>query len=257
VALVPQVGRGFITDGGAGTVIIFDLKTYAVLGTIATADDADGIIYDPASKRLLIACGDAGALVPLAPDVDPKTGKADAPIPLNGKPEFMAADGQGKVYVNLVDKNIVAAVDLHAGKVIARWPTAPGATPVGLSIDARNGRLFVGCRSKKMIIMNTRDGSVLADLPIGAGVDATAFRDGSAFASCGDGTLAIIRETSPAKFEVVQTVTTAPGARTMAVDARTGTVYLPTADLEPTTNARGRRNPVPGTFKVVVVSEEK
>ncbi len=257
VALVPEVGRGFITDGGAGTVVIFDLKTYAVLGTIAAADDADGIIYDPSSHRLLIACGDAGSLVPLDPNVDPKTGKADAAIPLGGKPEFMAADGNGKVYVNLVDKNLVAVVDIASAKVIARWPTAPAEKPVGLCIDPGAGRLFVGCRSKNMMILNAKDGSVLANLPIGAGVDATAFHDGDALASCGDGTLTVIREMSPGKFEVVQTVATAAGARTMAVDRKTGTVYLPTADLEATANAKGRRAPIAGTFKVVVVSREK
>jgi outer membrane protein assembly factor BamB len=257
VALVPEVGRGFITDGGAGTVIIFDLKTYAVLGAIAAADDADGIIYDPSSKHLFIACGDAGVLVPLAPDVDPMTGKADAPIALDGKPEFLAADGNGKVYVNIVDKNFVAAVDLKSRKVIGQWPTAPGTGPTGLSIDAKAGRLFVGCKNKKMIVMSTSDGSVLAALPIGTGVDATAFRDGVSMASCGDGTLTIIRETSPGKFEVAQTVATAVGAKTMAVDRRTGTIYLPTADMEPTANNKGRRAPVPGTFKLLVVAEQK
>jgi DNA-binding beta-propeller fold protein YncE len=257
VALVPEVGRGFITDGGAGTVIIFDLKTYAVLGTVAAAADADGVIYDPSCKRLLISCGDAGALVPLAPDVDPKMGKADAAIALGGKPEFLAADGNGKVYVNIVDKNVVAVVDLPARKVIARWPTAPGTGPVGLSMDAKSGRLFVGCRNGKMIVLNTKDGGVVADLPIGSGVDGTAFRDGVALASCGDGTLTVVRKTSPEKFAVVQTVATAVGAKTMAVDRRTGTIYLLTADLEPAANARARRAPVPGTFKVVIVSAPK
>jgi DNA-binding beta-propeller fold protein YncE len=258
VALAPEAGRGFVTDGGAGDVVVFDLKTYAVLGTVAAADDADGIIYDPSSKRVLVSCGDAGALVSIAPDVDPKTGKADAAIPLGGKPEFLAASGDGTVYVNLVDKNEVAVVDLKAQKVTARWSTAPGTGPTGLAIDRKGGRLFVGCRNKKLIVLDTKDGGkMLADLPIGSGVDASGFHDGVAFASCGDGTLTVARETSPQKFEVVQTVNTAPGAKTMAVDHRTGTVYLPTADMQAAANPNGRRTPVAGSFKVVVVTDEK
>ena len=260
MALVPDAGRGFVTDGQAGSVVVFDLKTHAVLGEVAAADDADGVIFDPASRRVLVSCGDANALVPIAPDVDPKSGKAEAAVPLGGKPEFLAADGQGTVYVNLVDKDQVAAVDTRTMKVVSKWPTAPGAGPVGLSIDAKAGRLFVGCRNQKLIVMSTKDGSVLADLPIGRGVDATAFHDGTALASCGDGTLAVVRETSPGKFEVAQRVKTAVGARTMAVDARTGTVYLPTADMQsPAAGdpAGGRPKPVPGTFKVLVVAESK
>jgi len=257
VALVPEAGRGFITDGGAGTVVIFDLKTYAVLGTIAAANDADGVIYDPSSKRVLVSCGDANALVTFAPDVDPKNGKADATIALGGKPEFLAADGNGKVYVDLVDKNEVAVVDLQMQKVVARWASGAGTGPTGLAIDVKAGRLFVGCKNRKMIVLNTKDGSVLADLPIGAGVDATAFRDGTALASCGDGTLTVIRETSADKLEVVQTVATAPGAKTLAVDRKTGTIYLPTAEMQAAATPNGRRTPVAGTFKVVVVSEGK
>ena len=257
VALVPDVGRGFVSDGGSGTVVIFDLKTHDVLGTVAAADDADGIIYDPASRRVLIACGDAGVLVPIAADVDPKSGKADPPIDLGGKPEFLAADGNGKAYVNIADKNEVAVVDTKAMKVLNKWPTAPGATPTGMSMDAKSGRLYVGCRNQKLIVMNAQDGSVLADLPIGRVNDATVFHDGAALASCGDGTLSLIRETSPSKFEVVQTVQTAPGAKTMAIDHHTGTVYLPTADMEPSNDPRGRPRPLPGTFKVIVVEPSK
>jgi DNA-binding beta-propeller fold protein YncE len=262
-ALVPAVGHGFITDGGGAVVIVFDLKTNAVLGNIAAADDADGIIYDPASDHLFIACGDAGELLSIAANVDPKTGKADPPIDLGGKPEFLASDGHGKIYVNLANKAQLAVVDAKAMKVIAKYPTAPGTTPTGLAIDRDKGRLFIGCRNQKMIVMDARDGTILADLPIGRGVDATAFNAGTAFASCGDGTITAIQETSPGKFEVVQTVKTVVGARTMAVDQNTGTIYLPTADMMPaatmpTTNPTGRPprpRPIPGTFKVVVVTQ--
>jgi hypothetical protein len=254
VALVPAAGRGFITDGQEGSVIIFDLKTNQVLGKIKAADDADGVIYDPVSNKVLIACGDAGVLVPISPDVDPQTGHADPAIDLGGKPEFLAADGQGKVFVNLVDKDQVAVVDLKTAKVLSHWPVAPGGSPVGMAIDREHRRLFIGCRKpQKMIVMSADDGKVLADLPIGAGVDATAFDDGCALASCGDGTLAVIRETSPGKFEVIQTVQTQRGARTMGLDPLTHTVYLPTAEFQ-SSSGKGRPAPKPGAFQILVVS---
>jgi DNA-binding beta-propeller fold protein YncE len=220
VALVPSAGRGFITDGEAGSVTVFDLKTYAVLGKVKAAEDADGVIYDPGSGKVLVVCGDAGVLIPISPGLDVKTGKADAAVELGGKPEFLAADGQGRAYINLVDKDQVAVVDTKAMKVVNKWPTAPGGSPVGMSMDVARHRLFIGCRKpQKLVIMDADDGKVIAALPIGAGVDATRF-DGDAFASCGDGTLTVGRETAPGKFEVVQTIQTPRGARTMGVTGK-------------------------------------
>ncbi len=220
VAIVPEANRGFITDGGGdGAVFIFDLKTYATLGKITAQPDADGIIYDPSVNRVLVVSGDGGTLMSFKPDIDPTSGKIEAPIELGGKPEFLAADGNGKLYINLVDKDNVAVVDFKARKVIAHWPVAPGGSPVGMSIDTKNHRLFIGCRKpQKLIVMSTNDGKVISDLPIGAGVDATKIDAGQAFASCRDGSLAVASETSPGKFEIVQTVKTPQGARTMGVD---------------------------------------
>jgi DNA-binding beta-propeller fold protein YncE len=258
VALVPGAGRGFITDGKEGSVVVFDLNSFQVLGKVKAADDADGIIYDPASKRLLVSCGDAGVLVPIAVDVDLQGGHADAPVSLGGKPEFLVADGQGKVFVNLADKNQVAVIDSKAMKVVDRWPTAPGGTPVGMSMDREHGRLFVGCRQpQKLIVMSAADGKVLADLPIGAGVDATQFDNGYAFASCRDGTLAIARETSPGKFEIVQNLRTRPGAKTMAIDPATHTVFLPTAEFGKEKDARSRPIPRPDSFMILLVRPSK
>ncbi len=254
VALAPAAGRGFITDGADASVIVFDLKTYAVLGKVKTAEDADGVIYDPASRKVLVVCGDAGVMVPIAPDLDVATGKADPAVELGGKPEFLAADGQGKAYINLVDKAQVAVVDTRTMKVVKRWSTSPGGSPVGMSMDVARRRLFIGCRRpQKLIVMGADDGKVLADLPIGAGVDATKF-DGDAFASCGDGTLTVVRETAPGKFEVVQTVATPRGARTMGIDPTSRTLYLPTAEFEPPSQGQSRPRPKPGTFMVAVVS---
>ena len=259
VALVPDVGRGFISDGGgSGAVVVFDLKTNAVLGTIAAQPDADGIIYDPGSRRVLVVSGDGGVLMTLQPDVDPAGGHIEAPIELGGKPEFLASDEAGKVYINLVDRNEVVAVDMHARKVVARWPVAPGGAPTGLAIDRQKHRLFVGCRNpQKLIVMSTGDGKVVASLPIGAGVDATKIADGEAFASCRDGTLTVAKESSGGSYAVAETVQTRPGARTMGVDPSTHRIYLPTAEFEPTPAGSNQRPAMKaGTFMILVVARQ-
>ncbi len=256
VAIVPSAGRGFITDGNDASVTVFDLKTYAVLGKVKTAEDSDGVIYDPASDKVLVVCGDAGVMIPISPNLDLATGKADPAVDLGGKPEFLAADGQGKAYINLVDKNRVAVVDTKAMKVLAKWPTTPGGSPVGMSMDAAKHRLFIGCRKpQKLIVMSADDGKILTDLPIGTGVDATKFDDGTGdiFASCGDGTLTVARETTPDKFEIIQTVKIPRGARTMGIDPTTHSLYLPTAELEPPAAGQTRPRPKPGTFMIIVV----
>lgn len=257
VALVPEAGRGFITDG-EGSVVIFDLKTNAVLGTLKARPDADGIIYDKASGLVLVSCGDEGVLITIKPDVDPKSGSIDATIDLGGKPEFLATDGAGKAYINLEDKDQVAVVDLKAKKVLAHWPVAPGGSPVGLSIDAAKHRLFVGCRKPaKLIVMSTDDGKVIADLPIGGGVDATKFDGQQAFASCRDGKLNVAGENASGKFEIVQTVTTPLGAKTMDVDPETHKIYMPTFEFEEQKpGATGRPAAKPGSFMIVVVGRK-
>jgi hypothetical protein len=255
VALVPSAGRGFISDG-EGAVVIFDLKTNAVLGSLKAHPDADGIIYDEASGLVLVVSGDDGVLMTVKPDVDPKTGSIDAPIDLGGKPEFLASDGAGKVYINLEDKDQIAVVDIKARKVLAHWPVAPGGSPVGMSMDTKKRRLFIGCRNpQKLIVMSADDGKVLADLPIGAGVDATKFDSGQAFASCRDGKLAVAGEDASGKFEIQQTVTTAVGAKTMDIDTATHKAYLPTFEFEEQKpGATGRPQAKPGTFMIVVVA---
>jgi DNA-binding beta-propeller fold protein YncE len=256
VAIVPSVERGFITDGGGtGAILIFDLKTYAVLGKLTTMPDSDGIIYDAKLGRVLAVSGDGGALMTFKPDIDPVAGKIDPPIELGGKPEFLASDGSGKVYINLEDKDLVAEVDVLARKVLARWSVAPGGHPVGMAIDAKTHRLFVGCRNpQKMIVMSTEDGKILASLPIGAGVDATKFDSGQAFASCRDGSLVVAGEVG-GKFEVEQTVKTPAGARTMGIDESTHKIYLPTAEFEEAKPgaAAGRPKQKPDSFMIVEV----
>jgi DNA-binding beta-propeller fold protein YncE len=255
VALVPALNRGFITDGGgSGAILIFDLKSYAVLGKIPTMPDSDGIIYDPGTHRVLAVSGDGGKLMSFDPATDPKNPKMDPPVDLGGKPEFLAADGTGKVYVNLADKDLIAEVDLHSRTVLARWPTAPGGHPTGMAIDKAHHRIFIGARKPQdLVVMDTNTGKVVSALPIGSGVDADQFDQGQAFASCGDGTLTVAGEHG-GSFTVEQVVKTAPGARTMGLDTSTHTLYLPTAELEPASAPNARPRPKPGTFMIVVVS---
>lgn len=256
VALVPDVNRGFITDGGGdGAILVFDLKTYAVLGKLAAQPDADGIIYDRATGLVLAVSGDKGVLMTFKPTIDPTSGKIDATIDLGGAPEFLAADGNGKAYINLQDKNEVAVVDLKARKVVARWPVAPGGAPVGMSIDGKGKHLFIGCRKPaKMIVLSTETGKMVADLPIGEGVDATKAYGGQAFASARDGSLTVVGEAS-GKFVVAQSLKTAYGAKTMDVDPATHRIYLPTAEFEqPAAGTSGRPKAKPDSFEIIVVS---
>jgi len=259
VAIAPEIGRGFISDGGGtGAIVVFDLNTYAVLGRIVAQPDADGIIYEPVLHRVLVVSGAGGVLMTFKPDIDPRSGKIDATISLGGSPEFLASDGTGKVYINLMDKNEVAVVDLSAGKVIARWPVAPGGAPVGMSMDARKRVLIIGCRNpQKLIAISMDDGKVVAALPLGAGVDATKVDGNEVFASCGDGSLTVARESSPGKFTVAQVVQTRAGARTMGMDPRSRRIYLPTAEMvPPQPGQKGRPRPKPNSFMIVVVAPE-
>jgi DNA-binding beta-propeller fold protein YncE len=258
VALVPKASRGFITDGQDTSLTVFDLHSNQTLAKIPAANDADSIIYDPATDRVLVSCGDANALLSLAPDIDLKSAKPDQ-CDLGGKPEFLAADGSGKVFVNLVDKALVAVVDVKSMKVLARWPVAPAGQPVGLAIDPAKHHLFVGCRSQHLIVLSTDDGHILANLPIGAVNDACAFdpATGDIFASCGDGTLTIARETAPDKFEIVQKLETRRGAKTMGLDPATHAAYLPAVEYEPApAGGPANRRPTakPDTFMVLVAT---
>lgn len=250
VALVPELGRGFISNGGDGTVQVFDIKSNASLGRIKAADDVDCIIFDPTTNDILVMCGDAHEMIAIAADVNVDSGKAKATVDLGGKPEFAAVDRKGYVFVDLVDKNEVALVDIGKAEVTSKWSVAPGEKPTSMAFDPKTKRLFIGCRNQKLIVMDASDGRVVADLPIGAGVDATVIHEGRVFSSCGDGHLIVVRETSPDKFEVEQIAETAPRAKTMAVDSHTGKIFLPTADGQ-------GRSITPGSFRVLVVDRAK
>ena len=254
VALVPSVGRGFVSDGDEGAVFIFDLKTYAVLGSVKTADDADGVVYDEASNKIFCVSGDAGVAVSMSPDIDPVNGKADKPIELGGKPEYLATDNQGHVFVNVTDKSVVAVIDTKSMTVTDRWSTAPGGEPVSMAIDRTNHRLVLGCRGPaKMIVMSTEDGKVVASLPAGAGADAAQVDGDLAFVSCRDGSLTVAKATD-GKYKVVQKLKTNIWAGTMGVDTSTHTLYFPTGDFPAGADWKKRPEALPDSFKILVLT---
>lgn len=257
VALAPDLDRGFTSNGQGKSVTVFDLKTLNVLGTVPAGEGPDAIIYDPGSKKVLAMNGRSRDVTVIDAAAEPGPAAAIARVPLDGRPEFAAADGKGRVYVNLEDKSSVAVIDTNVWKVLDVWKIEGGDGPSGLAIDAANGRLFAGCGNQVMAVLDTHTGKTLATLPIGNGVDACGFDAESheAFASCGDGTLTVAKETAPGKFEVVQKVQTRRGARTMTLDPTTHTVYLPTAEFDQP--APGQRRPPmkPGSFMIVVVSK--
>jgi YVTN family beta-propeller protein len=254
VALAADCNRGFVSSGKNDTVVAFDLKTLQPIGApIAVGHKPDAIIYDPASKHVFAFDGQSDD----ATVIDAATAKVVGTIPLGGAPEFAATDGTGTVYVNLEDKSEIVAVDTQKNAVTHRWPLAPGEGPSGLALDVANHRLFAGCHNEMMAILDAGSGKVLATPPIGKGVDACAFDPGTglAFASCGDGTVTVIKDEAPA-LPVLEKVATKTGARTMALDTATHAVYLVTADFAPMPAAapgekHTRPSMVPGTFVVL------
>jgi DNA-binding beta-propeller fold protein YncE len=219
---------------------------------VDTGQNPDGMLYEPGRKETYLFNGRGQS----ATVVDVKAGKVVATIPLDGKPEFAQADPKaGRVYDNLEDKNEVAVIDTKSHQVVTNWPIAPGEEASGMAIDLKNHRLFLGCGgSKTMVMMDSTNGKVLATVPIGQGVDGSAFDPGTqlAFASCGDGTTTIAHEDSPDKLTVVQTLTTERGARTMAIDPKTHKIYLPSAKFEAPAEGQRRGKMVAGSFKILV-----
>jgi YVTN family beta-propeller protein len=228
IAISPEAGRGFASNGQASTVTIFDLKTLKPIADVPTGQKPDAIIYDPATSRVFAFNGGSNS----ATAIDAATGKVAGTVNLNGGPEFAAADGNGSVYDNLEDESLVLRINSRELKVEQRWPTAPCTSPSSMAMDRDNRRLFVGCRSKVMAVMNADTGKVITTLPIGDHVDATAFDPETKliFNSNGEGTITVIRQDSPDTYSIVETVKTAPRAKTMAVDRRTHRLFLSTVE---------------------------
>jgi DNA-binding beta-propeller fold protein YncE len=255
VALATDLGKGFTSNGRAGTVTVFDLKDYKTLGTVKVGDNPDSILFEPTTKRVFTFNGRSKE----ASVIDPEGQKVVGTIPLAGKPEFCVADGAGKVFVNMEDTSELLRVDAKSMKVEERWKLAPGQEPSGLAIDAPHKHLFSVCSNEKMVVIDAETGKVLANPAIGKGTDGAGFDPaGYALSTNGDGTMTVV-STKDDKFGVVQTLPTAARARTCAVDPKSHLIYLPTAEFEPAPPTKQGERPArptmkPGTFKILVVS---
>jgi len=256
VALASEFGRGFITDGGEGKVIIFDLKTLKAIGEAKADKDADSIIYDPASKRVFVMNGDPHNCTV----IDAKSGSVVGTIDLGGGPEFAVADGKGIVFVNMEDKNEVVAIDSQTLKIKSRWPLAPAGTPTALAMDLQHRRLFSAGRNPQMlVVLDADNGHVIQSFPITSGVDAAVYEPetGMLFVSTREGFVHIFHEDSPDNLSTVETVKTEFGAKTMGLDTNTHNFFVDTADFGPPpapTAERPHPQPAPilGTFHVLV-----
>jgi YVTN family beta-propeller protein len=239
IAIAPELRRGFISNGQSSTVTIFDLKTLKKLGEIATGKKPDGIIYDPSTSQVFAFNGGSNSVTVITA----ADGKVAGTVDLGGGPEFAAADGNGYVYDNLEDESLVLKINAKKLTVEQRWKPAPCEAPSSMAMDRPNHRLFIGCRNHFMAVLDSDSGKVIASLPIGDHVDATAFDADTKliFFSNGEGTISIIHEDSPDKYSVVDTVKTLPRAKTMALDPKTHQLFLSTAEA--------------GQFEVLVVGK--
>lgn len=247
IAIVNEVNKGFISDGKANAVVVVDLTTFKIIKTIAlTATDEDGIIYDPFSKKVFVFNGDSKSTCV----IDPKSLELVKTIDLGGGPEFAVSNGKGLVYNNIEDLNLIKVIDTKSMTVKTSYPLSPCGGPTGIAMDLRRNRIFTGCRTNKgLSVVDATSGKVITTLPIGAGVDAVIYDESrqTIFVSNGDATTTIIHQESADRYTVVQTLTTQPRAKTMALDKKTKKIYLSAPQFEP-----GTRKIVPGTFAVYV-----
>ena len=257
VAIAEPLAHGYVSAGAASSIVVFDLLSLARLAEIkTTGDNPDAILYEPTTRRVFSFNGRGRN----ATVVDTAKNEVVGTIALDAKPEFAVHDGAGRVFVNLEDRNSLAAIDARTLVVTAKWPLAGCEEPTGLAIDRLHHRLFAACSNKVMAIVDSTTGHGIAQVPIGAGVDGAAFdaEKQLAFASGSDATLTVIHEETPDKFTVAETVATKPGARTLTLDERTHRIFLATAQRNPAAPATPQEpNPrptvVPGTFEMLVV----
>ncbi len=256
IALAPEAGRGFTSNGRVSTVTIFDARTLAVIGEVkTTGENPDAILYDPASRRVFTFNGRGKN----ATAFDAAAGTVAGTLALDGKPEFAVADGKGRVFVNIEDRNEVTVIDSRALRVEKSWPIPSCQEPTGLAMDRARRRLFAVCHNRTMAVLDADSGRAVASLPIGEGVDGAAFDHLTSlvFASNGDGTLTVVKQESPDSYRVVENVTTQRSARTMALDEKTHRVFLAAAEFgprpSPTADQPRPRPPmIPGSFTILV-----
>lgn len=228
VAIAQEYGRGYISAGRSDSAIPFDLKTLKPFPEIKVGKKPDAIIYEPLTKRIYVMNGDSDSITVL----NAKDGSVAGSIALGGGPEFAVSDGKGNLYVNLEEQNETLHIDVNTLKVKDRWPLAPCTTPTSLAIDRDNRRLFVGCRSKHLAVLNADTGKVVFTAPIGERVDAGAFdsKTRRVFLSTGDGKVYVFHQDSPDQYSLAQEIATKAGAKTMGFDGKTGNIFVPTND---------------------------
>src|SRR5579872_1579397 len=250
-AIAESTGHGFATSGNDQSVVMFDLKTFKVLGRIPAAEDADAIVYDSASNRVFTLNGDAHS----STVIDPRAGTLITNISLGGKPEYGASAGDGKVYANLTDVSEVVEIDAATATVARRWSTAPCKQPVSMAVDTAHHRLFSGCRSGVMAMSDYQAGKVVATVPIGMGVDGSGYdaASGNAFASNADGTLTVIHQDSPDQYHVAETLQTPQGSRNMGLDPTIHRVFVVSAKFGEAPAGSRRRPVLPGSFSLMVI----
>jgi YVTN family beta-propeller protein len=239
IAIAPELGRGFVSNGQSSTVTIFDLKTLKTIAEVPVGKKPDAIIYDPATSRVFAFNGESSS----ASAIEAANGKVVGTVDLGGGPEYAVSDGSGYIYNNLEDASMVLKINARSLTVEQRWPAAPCVSPSSIAMDRPNRRLFIGCRNKLMAVVNAETGQVIATLPIGDHVDATAFDPASRliFNSNGEGTITVVHQDGQDKYSVVENVKTLPKAKTMALDPKTHRLFLSTAEA--------------GQFEVLVVGK--
>ena len=257
IAIIPSLHRGFTTNGRESTVSVFDTNTFKTIKKISVPKDPDFIFYDARLKRVFVCHGDAAAITAIDPEKEQAIGRID----LGGGAEAAVVNGKGTGFVNLEEEAKVAAFDPQGLTLKQTYDITGCKTPTGLAMDAPNARLFIGCRSKVLAVMDAGNGKVLTTLPIGTQVDAVIFDadDRLIFASNGGGTISVIREKGPNDYESVGDVQTQRGAKTMAYDPKTKRLFLPTAEMIAAPTAAGQRarmSPKPGSFTVLVVERQ-
>ncbi len=255
IALAPDLGRGFISDGHDDSVIVFDLKTLKILTKVSAGKNPDAIVYEPVTHKVFAFNGGSGT----STIIDAGKAQAIVTIDLGGRPEFAAVDGKGHVFDDLEDKNAIIKIDANTQTVTEHWPSAPGEEPASIAIDSKNHRLFVGCHNQMLIILDTDTGKIITHLPIGEGVDATVFdpKTSLVISTSGDGTMTVIHEDAPDKYHIVKTIETQKRSRTLALDKKTHRLFLPaaqftTAPVPTPDNPHPRPSVIPGSFSILV-----
>jgi DNA-binding beta-propeller fold protein YncE len=247
----PESDRGFVSNGGAARLTIFNTKTLATIGEVkSTGENPGPTVFDPATKRVFtFNLNSNNATV-----VDANESKVVGAFDLGGKPELAGTDGKGSVFINLVQKNVVLQIDARKMTAGQTWAVAPGEGPRTMAVDPKNGRLFVGCANRRMVILDSNDGRVIGSVPIGAGPDDSAYDPETrlVYISNGDGTVSVIQQESPDKYSLLETVKTAPGARNMALDPKTKRIFLPLSDRGSPSPSNPRGAFISGTFRVLV-----